>query len=60
MFGVSLCPRSNRVGSQDHRDHAVVGQVIAELKAARWAHLPFGRCAAKSGLSRLRVIAVWS
>ena len=39
------CPRSGR---QRHRDHAIVEQVIAELKDGPLAHLPSGRYTANA------------
>ena len=40
-----------------HRDHAVVEQVIAELKAGPLAHLPSGKFAANQAWLALTVIA---
>ena len=42
---------------QTHRDHAIIEQVIAELKDAAMAHLPSGRYAANAAWVSCAVIA---
>lgn len=42
---------------QRHRDHAIIEQVIAELKGGALAHLPSGKYAANAAWAALAVIA---